>query len=140
MDREYDRFEILPDGSALWRHTITGQEAIKGLRELSAQTANEVRLMHLPSNTLIAAMTGSGRFSLIPVGSIELALRHGTIVRGLRCIRFVGIENARPPRLARSSSIKLSWSAHNPQIHATRKMIGALLVTLDVTERVTFTQ
>jgi hypothetical protein len=82
MDREYDLFEILPDGSALWRHTITGHEAIKGLRELSAQTANEVRLMHLPSDTLIAAMTGSGRFSLVPVGSIELALRHGTIVRG----------------------------------------------------------
>src|SRR5580700_3770617 len=49
MDREYDLFEIVPDGSALWRHTITGHEAIKGLRELSAQTANEVRLIHLPS-------------------------------------------------------------------------------------------
>jgi hypothetical protein len=80
MDREYALFEIVPDGSALWRHTITGHEAIKGLRELSAQTANEVRLMHLPSNTLIAAMTGSEQ-SLTPVGSIELALRHGTIVR-----------------------------------------------------------
>ena len=57
MDSEYDLFEIFPDGSALWRITISShEEAIKGLREWSAQTANEVRLMHLPSNTLIAAM------------------------------------------------------------------------------------
>lgn len=57
MDREYDLFEIFSDGSALWRHTITGRdEAIKALQEFSAQTANEVRLMHLPTQTLIAAI------------------------------------------------------------------------------------
>jgi hypothetical protein len=75
MDRECDPFEILLDGSALWRHTITGYEAIKGLPELSAQTANEVRLWHLPSNTLIAGMTGSGQFSLIPARSSSLGCR-----------------------------------------------------------------
>jgi hypothetical protein len=26
MDSEYDLFEIFPDGSALWRHTVTGRE------------------------------------------------------------------------------------------------------------------
>lgn len=55
MDRDYDLFEIFPDGSALWRHTVTGRdEAIKRLQELSVQTANEVRLMHLPTNTVTA--------------------------------------------------------------------------------------
>jgi hypothetical protein len=54
---QFDLFEIFPDGAALWRHTITGKdEAIKRLRELSAQTANEVRLMHLPTQTLIASL------------------------------------------------------------------------------------
>jgi|HubBroStandDraft_2_1064218.scaffolds.fasta_scaffold123146_4 hypothetical protein len=57
MDREYDLFEIFPDGSALWRNTIRGhEEAIKQLREFSTKTENEVRLMHLPTQTLIAAM------------------------------------------------------------------------------------
>jgi hypothetical protein len=57
MDREYDLFEIFPDGSALWRHTVTGrEEAIKRLQELSTQTTNEVRLIHLPTSTLIASL------------------------------------------------------------------------------------
>ena len=57
MDREYDLFEIFPDGSAMWRNTIRGhEEAIKQLRELSTKTANEVRLVHLPTQTLIAAL------------------------------------------------------------------------------------
>ncbi len=57
MDSEYDLFEIFPDGSALWRITISGHgEAIKRLGEYAAQTANEVRLMHLPTQTVIAAL------------------------------------------------------------------------------------
>ena len=35
---------------------LAAREAIKGCANWSAQTANEVRLMHLASNTLIAAM------------------------------------------------------------------------------------
>jgi hypothetical protein len=62
MDREYDLFEIFPDNSALWRHTITGrEEAIARLQEFSVQTANEVRLIHLPTNTLIATMNTRDR-------------------------------------------------------------------------------
>jgi len=55
MDRDYDLFEILPDGTPMWREAVTGHEnAIKRLHELSARTANEVRVMHLPTDTLIA--------------------------------------------------------------------------------------
>ena len=57
MNREYDLFEIFPDGSALWRDAVPGRdEAMKQLRQLSTETPNEIRLMHLPSQTLIAAM------------------------------------------------------------------------------------
>jgi len=56
MDHEYDLFEIYPDGSPVWRDVVSGKEnAILKLRELSAETANEVRVMHLPTNTVVAA-------------------------------------------------------------------------------------
>jgi hypothetical protein len=57
VDRQYDLFEIFPDGSPLWRESVTGQEsALRRLKELSSQTKNEVRAMHIPTNTVIAAM------------------------------------------------------------------------------------
>jgi|HubBroStandDraft_1064217.scaffolds.fasta_scaffold01108_14 hypothetical protein len=55
MEREYDLFEVLPDGTAVWREAVAGHEtAIRKLHELSARTTNEVRVMHLQTNTLIA--------------------------------------------------------------------------------------
>jgi hypothetical protein len=48
---------VLDDGTVLWRCTVEGrEEAISKLRELAAATRNELRLMHLPSQTLIARM------------------------------------------------------------------------------------
>lgn len=57
MGREqYDLFEIHPDGAAVWRDVVSGREqAVLKLRELSAATANEVRVIHLPTNTVVAA-------------------------------------------------------------------------------------
>jgi len=50
-------FEIFPDGSVVWRDTITGrEEVIARLQEFSKQTANEVRLIHIPTNSLIGRM------------------------------------------------------------------------------------
>lgn len=57
MDRDYDIFEILPDGSPLWKVAVSGhQKAISILQQLATQTENEVRIMHIPTNTLIASM------------------------------------------------------------------------------------
>jgi hypothetical protein len=57
MDREYARFEIFPDGSHVWRDSVTGHEnAIRRLRELVRVTNNEFRVMHLPTGSLIASM------------------------------------------------------------------------------------
>jgi hypothetical protein len=59
MDRDYDLFEHFPDGTLLWRETVSGHEdAIRKLRELAAKTKNEVRVMHIPTNTIIAIMNG----------------------------------------------------------------------------------
>jgi hypothetical protein len=57
MDRSYDLFEIFPDGSALWRGAVVGHEdAIRKLKELATTTTNEMRLMHVPTKTVIATL------------------------------------------------------------------------------------
>jgi len=57
VDRNYDLFEILPDGSPIWKCAVAGHEnAIQQLRELAAKTNNEVRIMHLPTQTVIAVL------------------------------------------------------------------------------------
>jgi hypothetical protein len=57
MERQYDIFEILPDGSRVWRETIVGHEnAIRKLKIIAAKTTNEVLVMHLPTNAVIAVM------------------------------------------------------------------------------------
>jgi hypothetical protein len=55
MDREYDLFEKLPDGSILWRTVIIGLEnAIARLKKLGSLSPNEHFAIHTPSNTVIA--------------------------------------------------------------------------------------
>jgi hypothetical protein len=57
MDRDYDLFEVFPDGSLVWRDSVTGHEkAIQRLRELVEVTDNEFRVMHIPTKSLIASM------------------------------------------------------------------------------------
>jgi hypothetical protein len=59
MERQYDLFEFLPDGAVIWIETVAGHEnAIRGLIELANETANEVRVMHVLSASLIASMSG----------------------------------------------------------------------------------
>ena len=60
MDRDYDLFEVFPDGSVIWRESVTGHEkAIRRLRELVQVTDNEFRVMHILTNTLIASLKSS---------------------------------------------------------------------------------
>jgi hypothetical protein len=59
MERDYDLFEVLPDSAVIWKETVHGHEnSIRRLVELSKRTRNEVRVMHVLSNTLIASMNG----------------------------------------------------------------------------------
>ena len=60
MDRDYDLFEVFPDGTQIWRDSVTGHEkAIRGLHELAALTENEFRVMHIATSSLIASMKRS---------------------------------------------------------------------------------
>jgi len=55
MERTYDIFEVLEDGVAIWKTAVTGQDAaLSKMHELAKDSSNEFRLMHVPSNTLIA--------------------------------------------------------------------------------------
>jgi hypothetical protein len=57
MEWQYDLFEQFPNGEVLWRMAVTGHEnAIQQLRELAATTSNEVRIVHLPTQAVIAVM------------------------------------------------------------------------------------
>ena len=67
MEREYDLFEQFPNGDVLWRMTVTGHEnAIQKLSELSASTYNEVRVIHLPTQAVVAVMNRTSKESPSP--------------------------------------------------------------------------
>ncbi len=57
MLRTYDLFEVIPDGDLIWRAKIDGHEsAIYQLQQAAKGSANEFRLMHIPSMTVIATI------------------------------------------------------------------------------------
>jgi hypothetical protein len=57
MERDYDIFEVLPDGQPIWRAAVAGHEnALRVLKELAVKTTNEVRMMHLPTKAVIAVL------------------------------------------------------------------------------------
>jgi hypothetical protein len=61
VNREYDIFEKLPDGSILWRMVVTGFEnAVAGLKKLGGLSPNEHFAIHTPSNTVIARVNAPG--------------------------------------------------------------------------------
>jgi hypothetical protein len=54
MDREYDLFEELPDGSVLWRAVVPGLEnALAKLKELGSLSPNVHFAMHTSTKTVV---------------------------------------------------------------------------------------
>jgi len=55
MERTYDIFEVLPDGLLEWLEFVSGhEEALERARVLAAASPNEFRVMHLPTNSVVA--------------------------------------------------------------------------------------
>jgi hypothetical protein len=49
MSREYDAFEVLPDGTLIWKATLVGHEdAVEKLKRVAKNSPNEFRLMPPP--------------------------------------------------------------------------------------------
>ena len=62
MNREYDLFEDLSDGSRVWRAAIVGREAaLARLRELADKSTNELFAMHLPTKEIVAKIEGTSK-------------------------------------------------------------------------------
>ena len=60
MQRTYDIFEKMPDGTIMWRASIDGhEEAIRKLKELATRNLNEWQVLHLPTQSLVATITAS---------------------------------------------------------------------------------
>lgn len=55
MDRTYDIFEKMPDGTLIWRAVVQGhEEGVVRLKALAAKTENELHMMHVPTKAVIA--------------------------------------------------------------------------------------
>jgi len=54
MNRDYDIFEKLPDGSPLWRQCVQGLENARStLNLLAAQSQNEFFAIHSPTHEIV---------------------------------------------------------------------------------------
>jgi hypothetical protein len=55
VDHNYDIFEILPDGSPMWKATAAGKdEALQQLELLSERCRNELRVIQLATRVVVA--------------------------------------------------------------------------------------
>jgi len=55
MQRTYDIFEKMPDGTIMWRDSVQGhEEAVRKLKDLATRSLNEFQLLHLPTQSLVA--------------------------------------------------------------------------------------
>jgi hypothetical protein len=60
MDREYDLFEHMPDGSFQWRGVERGLEQARlKLCVLSCETGNECFAMYVPSEEIVAIVSAA---------------------------------------------------------------------------------
>lgn len=57
MERTYDIFEVFPDETVEWLESVSGHEAaLARAGELAAKSTNEFRVMHLPTNSIVAVL------------------------------------------------------------------------------------
>lgn len=76
MERTYDIFEILPDGLPEWLEFVSGhEEALERARALAAASPNEFRVMHLPTNSIVAVF--NSKASASESGSNERMRKRG---------------------------------------------------------------
>jgi hypothetical protein len=104
VEREYELFERLPDGTVQWRGTTTGLEQARlKLEEFAQETKNEVFAMHLFSQQVVArvnAMDGQQKtirhiFQIAYDGKL-LSTRAGVLkAQGYKVISVLGNESAK---------------------------------------------
>ena len=64
MERTYDIFELLSDGTRLWRTVVPGHEAaLAKLKQLATNSPNEFLMMHAPTRAIIAVLSNKSKTS-----------------------------------------------------------------------------
>ncbi len=110
MERTYDIFEIFPDGLLEWLEFVSGHEAaLARAQALAAASPNEFRVMHLPTNSIVAVFNSRGSAS--ESGSDERMRKRGGSGRAemrLRQARRFGLGSARVCADSRRSRIRRS--------------------------------
>jgi hypothetical protein len=57
MDRDYDIFECFEDGSIKWLDHVSGHDAaVARARTFAANSTNELRVIHLPTKSVVAVL------------------------------------------------------------------------------------
>jgi len=57
MEREYDLFELFPDGTPTWRGHASGLQSVRlKLQEISKTTTNECFALYLPTKEIVARL------------------------------------------------------------------------------------
>ena len=105
MQRNYDLFEVFPDGTVIWRAKVSGlPEVRQKLADLAATTANECCAIHLSTQDVVARMNVGGKRPKITkrlvaqIGYDPELVRKRTLLlrsRGYEVVSVVGNECAR---------------------------------------------
>jgi hypothetical protein len=94
MEREYELFEQLPDGSPIWRgHAFGLQSVCQSLQQIAKETTNECFAMYLPTKEIVArinvaAPRGVRRKPLV----FQIAYDHGLATARSEVLRLHGYE------------------------------------------------
>ena len=103
MERDYDLFEQLPDGSPMWRGRASGlHETRRKLQELSKATTNECLAIHLPTREIAARVnvhTASGKKPVVFQITYDHELGHARTeilkLHGYEVVSVIGNEAAK---------------------------------------------
>ncbi len=62
MNRQYDIFQVLTDGTLVWREAVAGhQAALDKLEQLALSEGCEFQLLYLPDKTVIAKINSQSQ-------------------------------------------------------------------------------
>jgi hypothetical protein len=94
MEREYDLFERLPDGSPMWRGHASGLRAARQqLQEIARSTANECYAIHLPTQEIVARVNvGASRGAKGPPVVFQIAYDERLAVARTEVLRLHGYD------------------------------------------------
>jgi len=79
MHREYDIFEILPDGASIWRGAVRGlEQARAAVSDLARQSTNQFLAVHTPTKEIVSRTNMSPAPRLSSGGTLAAAERRDT--------------------------------------------------------------